>query len=123
MNMIKGPEKFRLPTIGKDKVEVFVNWSNAVDNCEYLKMRINNKYDILISKAAILKLALCVGNEEEQDSLIPTKSVQIHQFRKQFTIKVLEDIKAGQEIKFTGSFDVPVNAETFDVISSTNTMG
>lgn len=122
--MINGPERFRVPTVGKDKVEFLVNWTKAaVDNCQFIKMRINGKNDILLLKGVLMKLALYLGNEEEQDSLIPTKSIQIHQFRKEFTIKVLEDLKKGQEIKFVGSFDVPVNSDTLPILSSTDTIG
>jgi len=121
--MINTPERFMLPTVGKDKVELFINWTKAVGKCEYVKMCVNGGRDILIPKIALMKLALYIGNEDEQDSLIPTKSINIHQFRKEFTIKVLEDLKAGQHIKFVGSFDVPVTADTLEVLSSTDTMG
>lgn len=120
--MIKGPEKFQLPTIGKEKVEVLINWTNSVSDCRYVKLRFGDE-ESLIPKSALIKLALYLGNEEEQDNLIPVKSVRIHQFRKEFTIKVLEDVLKGQTIKFTGSFDVPLNADSLPVLSSTDTVG
>ena len=121
--MIHGPEKFRLPAVGKEKIDIYVNFTPAVDKCRHVKMRIDGGKGILIPKAAIMKLAMYLGSEDEQDQLIPTKSVRIHQFRKQFTIKVLEDLKAGQELKFTGSFDVPVTDDSLLALSSTDTMG
>ena len=121
--MIHGPERFYLPTVGRDKVEMFVNWTGSVDKCEYVKMRVNGGRDIVIPKSAIMKLALYIGNEDEQDSLIPTKSVNIHQFRKKYTIKVLKDLKAGESLEFVASFDVPITAESLTALASTDTMG
>ena len=120
--MIHSPERFRVPTKGPDKVDFFLNWTRAVDNCEYVKMQVNGGNAILIPKSAFLRIALLLGNEEEQDSLIPTKSVRIRQFRKEFTIKVLEDVRKGEEIKFTGTFDVPLNADVLPILASPDTM-
>lgn len=121
--MISGPEKFRLPTVGRDKVEMYVNWTKAVDNCGYVKMRINDGDAIMIPKTALIKLAMYLGNEDEQDKLIPTRTVNIREYRKVFTIKLREDLKAGQEVKFVGTFDVPVSDDVIPILDRWESMG
>lgn len=121
--MIHGPEKFDLLTVNGEKVEFIVNWTAGLANCDFVKMRIDGKRDILLPRSALIRAAMFLGTEDEQDNLIPTRSQRIRQFRKNFTIKVLRDIKAGEELEFVGSFDVPMNADSMPVLSSTNTVG
>ena len=118
--MILGPEKFRLPTIDGSKVEFLVNWTEGVDNCNYVKMRIEGKRDILLNRGAFIRAAMFIGTEAEQDSLIPTKSVQIQHVQKKFVLKLLKAMEAGENLEFTASFDVPMNGETLPILTATD---
>ena len=119
--MIHGAEKFRVPTkSAKHKVEFLVNWTQATKQCEFIKMRIDNKFDILIPKESFMRIAMFLGDEDEQDKLIPTQTVKVKQVRKQFKLKLTKDMKAGEILDFNASFDVPMTGDTLQVISKTN---
>ena len=118
--MIHGPEKFYLPTVSKDKVEMIVNWNKASNDCEFVKMRINGKKEIVIPKCVLIRTAMFLGNEEEQEALIPTKNVTIRQYKKKMTIRLLKDMREGESLTIPVSFDIPLNEDTFPILELTD---
>lgn len=120
--MIHGPEKFKIPVHGPHKVEFIVNWTKATQACEFVKMRIDGRDDILIPVSSFIRTAMFLANEEQQDALIPMTSVKVKQVRKQFNLKLTKDMKAGEELVFNAAFDVPIGGDTLSVISKTNSV-
>jgi hypothetical protein len=117
--MIKHPEKFRLPTSSRDRVELLVNWNEDVATAQYVKMRINDEYDIIIPRTAFIRAAMFIGDAEEQEELIPTRQIPIRRVKKKVTVELLKDFKAGETITIEPSFDVPlVNVEEFTAINN-----
>ena len=73
--MIKTPERISLPTVGGERAEVDCNWNSSVSG-EYLKLRINGE-EAIIPRGSFSRIAMWLASEEEQDAMIPTKTIKI----------------------------------------------
>ena len=104
--MIDVPEKFKLPTISGAPCEVLVAWTPEAKN-KFLKLRIGN-VETVIPKEAFIRAALLLGDELEQEKLIPTSKVQMRYFGKLITLRLTKDMKSGETMKVPVRMQVPV---------------
>lgn len=109
--MINTPERLRIPTKGKHSLDVIVNWNDDAENCQFVKLRVDNSYDIIVSRASFIRAALLIGNEEEQESLIPTKTIPVKQIRKTYTVRLTKPMNEGETITIPIELDIPLIAD------------
>lgn len=112
--MINTPERIQLPTIGGERVEIDCNWTDAARG-EFVKLRIEDK-EAIVPVSSLARIVMWLAKEEEQDAMIPTKSVKIRQFSKVVTIRLKKDMRAGDKLSIPVKFDVPLNAETMPIL-------
>lgn len=107
--MISHPEKLDLPVMFGEPAQIIVNWTPQVKD-RYVKVKVGKSYAI-IARSDLVRSLLLLGNEEEQDELIPTKSVKIRHFEKNIVIRLQEPHAAGDMIAVTVPWDIPLSAE------------
>ena len=105
--MIKTPERIRLPSITGDNIEVHCNWNKDTKG-EYLKLVFNGQ-EAIIPTSSLAKVAFWTANEEEQVDMIPTQSIQVRHLKKDVTIQLNKDMRAGSYLTIPVEFKIPLN--------------
>lgn len=105
--MIKTTQSMRIPTLDGTDIRVLTNWNEHVKS-NFLKIVFEGK-SAVIPRGSFTTAALLLGNEEEQMSLIPTKTTQIRRFTKNITVKLTKDMTEGSELTIPVSFEVPLD--------------
>src|SRR3990167_1353057 len=114
--MIKTPEKINIPTMSADRSEIVCNWREGVCG-DYLKLRVNEGKEILMERSAFLKAAIMLGNEEEQEDMIPFKRINIRSYCKKVVVRLVKNMKKGDLLTIPVNFDIPLNEETLPVLN------
>lgn len=106
--MIRDPQRIRVPVVTQGEMDVITNWNNQIKG-NYLKIRVNGE-EVIVPRSSFSKVAMVLANEEEQEAMIPVKSVPIHELKKIVTLKLTRDMKAGQMLTVPVEMKVPRSA-------------
>jgi len=107
--MLKTPEKIRMPTVSGGQAEVICNWSEGVKG-EFLKLRVNDE-EVIIPRSSLSKVAMWLATEEEQDAMIPTKSINVRTLKKVVTIQLQKRMEPGEMLHIPVEFKIPLNKD------------
>ena len=105
--MLESHNKVNIPDLhGKNDVEIEINSNKASQEGRVLRVRIgeNTAY---INYKDLYGLVWVMGNEEEQDNLMPVRSTTMRTFFKQHRVIAKKDIKKGEFIVVNCKMDVP----------------
>lgn len=105
--MVTEPDSLPIPTLSKEPLTVSVNWNAHAKKCSFVKLQFEGK-QLIVPKASFLRAAFYVANAEEQDKLIPTRTIKVKQFKKLYTITLKKDFSQGEQISVPITIDVPV---------------
>lgn len=97
--MIKEPRQLGLSDFSNNHpvVEFMVNWNDKVQNCEYVKIKID-KEEAILRREHLAGLIFMLGTDEEQRKLIPQKVIETNRFETVLGITATKDIRKGEKI-------------------------
>lgn len=107
--MIDTPEKLKLPTLSGPPLEVLTAWTKGAGS-KFLKLRIGDT-EIVIPRESFVRAAMLLGDEEEQEALIPTTKTTMRYFGKLMTLRLTKDMKQGETLQVPVRLQVPVTEE------------
>lgn len=116
--MMKEPERIMLPTIVGSQASIDLNWSHG--SSEYVKLQVG-RHSAVIPRAAVVRLAMMLAKEEEQDNLVPTKQVRMRHFSKKYTVRLKKDMAEGELLTIPVSFDVELPSGNDNKILNSST--
>jgi len=108
--MINWPERLSLPNIENKRAYVETNWNQSVKG-RFLRITIDGA-SIVIPRQSFISSALLLGNDLEQEKLIPSVTIPIRRLEKQVKIRLTKDMKQGEEIIIPVGFDVRMDIGT-----------
>lgn len=85
----------------------------------FLKLRLGDK-EAIVPREAFVRAALLLGDEQEQEKLVPTRHVKIRHFRKKVTVRLTRNMRAGETLELNVGFDVPLSEQAADALSFKN---
>lgn len=112
--MIDNADKIRLPTTNGSKLVAQVNWNRFVKG-RFIKLILDGK-EAIIPRESFVQVALMVGDEVEQEKMIPQEHFTIRHFKKNVTIRAQRDIKQNELISITVPFDVPLSDQAAEAM-------
>lgn len=113
--MIDTPETLRLPVHSGEPVSVMTSWNKRAKR-RFLKLRMGDK-EAIIPRDAFVRAALLLGDEIEQEKLVPTRSVTIRHFRKTLLVKMKKRMEEGELLELNVAFDVPLSEQSADALT------
>lgn len=108
--MLDRYEKFRLVDEGKNnEFFVEVNWdkNQKTSDCKVLKFTFPDGTESYIKREYLNALLFAVGNEEEQQKMIPQTITRVKWYETVVSVKAKNDIKRGELITFPIKLSLP----------------
>ena len=112
--MITGHEKFRVPDINKSKdLLVEVNWTKdpKIKDCKVLKFIYPNGDEAYIKKEHFNAILFAIGNEKEQQKMIPQKITRVKHYETVVSVKAFKNVRKGENLTFPISISLPTAEE------------
>lgn len=100
--MLMFGKKEYIPTISDDHITFQDSWTG-----EFVKIRLNDK-EVIVPRSSLLRAAHSMGTYEEQEEMMPMKTIEVKQLHKNVTIKLTKTAKKGTEITIPVTFDIPL---------------
>lgn len=109
--MLNTPNTAKIESInGKDTVYFDVNFDKK--HKEYVKIRLGKEM-IKVNIQHMFSFLLMMANPEQMDALTPAteKTLQVKSLTRQHKVKLMKDMKAGEEVVVTCTVDIPLLVE------------
>ena len=107
--MIDTPEKLKLPSLNGEEVEVRTCWTKGAGT-QYLQLIMGDKVAV-IPRESFIRAAMLLGDELEQESLIPTRKVTMRTFNKRVSVQLRRRMEEGEILTIPVTMTVPVTEE------------
>ncbi len=105
--MLKEPRQIGMADFSNkhDVVELTINWSDAVKDCEYIKIKIG-KEEAVLRREHLMGFMFMIGTSEDQRALIPSKIEEVKMLERLIGITATKDIHKGEKINVRVSIPV-----------------
>lgn len=105
--MLKEYNVIKFPNLGGDNVEMEINFNSETDA---IRVKVGDKTGI-ISKQDIYPVIFVIADPENQSKLMPVQKTEIRKYIKQHRVKLLKNMKKGEEMVVNCEVDVPLTIE------------
>lgn len=113
--MLTDHEKFRVQDQGgKNDFFFEVNFNKEdekTNDCKVVKVVFPNKQEAYIKREHLHAILFAIGNEEQQQKLIPQKVVHSRWYETILSVKATKDIRKGEQITFPVRLSMPDQTE------------
>lgn len=108
--MIDWPERLSLPNLQNKRAYIETNWNQDIKG-RFIRIVID-ALSITIPREVLIRSALLLGDDKEQEKLIPSISVPVRRYEKRIKLRLTHDMKQGDELEIPVGFDVRLDSGT-----------